>query len=216
MWPAFVALGLNLIPIAGVLFWGWSAFALIFLYWLENLVVGARTLVSMLVSGAAKGGTTAVAALPLGAFFTVHYGMFCFVHGIFVMVLFGTGMTGSSPFDLFGAAQVLFKTEPGLTIGLLSITLWQAIRFVLFLLRGDAQTSNPLELMAAPYPRIIVLHITIIFGGFLLTLLNQPLAGVVLLAIIKGAFDVAEAMGKKVGPTINVGLPDRWPPGNQP
>ena len=43
-WPVTTAIALNLIPVVGVLFWGWSAFALIFLYWLENLVVGVRTL----------------------------------------------------------------------------------------------------------------------------------------------------------------------------
>jgi hypothetical protein len=50
--------------------------------------------------------------------------------------------------------------------------------------------------MAAPYPRIVILHLTIIIGGFVLMLLNQPLAGLVLLALIKAAFDVAEARGE--------------------
>jgi len=217
IWPAVAALVLNLIPVAGVILWGWSAFALIFLYWLENLVIGLRTLASMLASGAANGGPGLVLAAPLGAFFTVHYGMFCFVHGIFVMTLFGTGVVnGISPFALADAAQTLFKTEPGLTMGLLSIVLWQAIQFVLFLLRGDAKTLSPMDLMAAPYPRIVILHVTIIAGGFLLMLLNQPLAGLILLALFKAAFDVADAMGKVPQLGIKIGLPNEEPPANQP
>jgi hypothetical protein len=35
-----LTLGFNAIPLTGVTFWGWSAFELIFLYWLEN--VGLR------------------------------------------------------------------------------------------------------------------------------------------------------------------------------
>ena len=54
-WPVTTAIALNLIPVIGVLFWGWSAFALIFLYWLENLVVGVRTLLSMLATAATAG-----------------------------------------------------------------------------------------------------------------------------------------------------------------
>jgi hypothetical protein len=216
MWPALVALSLNLIPVAGVVLWGWSAFALIFLYWLENLVIGVRTLASMGASGIANGGEDAVAAVPFGAFFTFHYGMFCFVHGIFVVVLFGPGMSGFAPAGLLDAAQALLKSEPGLGIGLASVVLWQAVQFALFLIRGEARDAHPLGLMATPYPRIIILHVTIICGGFLLKLLNEPLAGLILLALIKSAFDVAEAMGKKIGPVINLGLPgEEEPPANQ-
>ena len=31
---------LNIVPLIGVTFWGWSVFALVFLYWIENLVIG--------------------------------------------------------------------------------------------------------------------------------------------------------------------------------
>ena len=197
-WPAIAAVGFNLVPIIGVLFWGWSAFALIFLYWLENLVIGIRTLAAMLVSAALGGAAKLIGAIALGAFFTLHYCLFCFVHGTFVVSLCGGATTGGDTFDLTGAAQRLFATEPGLTAGLASIALWQAVQLGMFLFRGEAREANPLTLMGAPYPRIVILHVTIIFGGFLLMLLNQPLAGLVLLALVKTGFDVAEAMGKGV------------------
>ncbi len=194
-WPVMVAVAVNLIPLIGVIFWGWSAFALIFLYWLENVVIGARTLASMIASGF-SGVMNAFGALFVGGFFTLHYGLFCFVHGTFVVALFGGGMEGDSLFDLADTARALFAREPNLLIGFLSIVLWQAVTFVLFLLRGEARDANPMLLMAAPYPRIIVLHISIIFGGFLLMMLNQPVAGLVVLALMKASFDVAEAQGK--------------------
>jgi hypothetical protein len=205
------AIGFNLIPLIGVVFWGWSAFALIFLYWMENLVIGVRTLGAMAASAVLGEKEEAVVAIGLGALFTVHYGMFCFVHGIFVLVLFGAGMVGFSPFQLAEAAQVLVKSEPGFAAGLASIVLWQFIQFALFVMRGEAATTTPFALMGAPYPRIIILHVTIIFGGFLLMLLNQPLAGLVLLVLIKAAFDVAEAMGKRVSLPIDMGAPGQQP-----
>jgi hypothetical protein len=194
-WPAAAAVAFNLIPIAGVLLWGWSAFVLIFLYWLENVIIGGRTLASMIASGLASGGTGLAGALAIGAFFLVHYGMFCFGHGVFVVSLFGASqgaVAGDAAFDLPGVTATLFAAHPNLTVGFASILLWQAVLFGLFLVRGEARDATPMELMASPYPRIIVLHVAIIAGGFLLMLLNQPLAGLVMLALLKTAFDVAE------------------------
>lgn len=207
--PVAAAVALNLIPIIGVLFWGWSAFALIFLYWLENVVIGVRTLTSMAANAVLAGGVNALGALFFGAFFTFHYGLFCFVHGSFVVGLFGGRFAGDSMFDLVKTAQQLFASEPNLLIGFASIVLWQIVQLVLFLARGEAKTTNPMALMAAPYPRIVVLHIAIIFGAFLLMLLNQPVAGILVLALVKMGFDVAEAMGK--GPRFGVGVPASAP-----
>lgn len=193
---AIVAAAINLIPIIGVLFWGWSAFALIFLYWLENVVIGVRTLASILANGA-SGTMNGFGALFIGGFFLVHYGIFCFVHGTFVVGLFGSdALQSASAFDLVGTARTLLTTEPNLIWGLASIALWQVVLFVLFLARGEWRTATPTGLMSEPYPRIVVLHITIIFGGFLLMMLDEPLAGVVMLALVKAAFDVSEALGR--------------------
>jgi hypothetical protein len=189
-----VVVGLNLIPVIGVLFWGWSAFALIVLYWLENLVIGARTLASMVANAAVSGGASWLGVLFIGAFFVFHYGMFCFVHGIFVMALFGNGAGGDSIVDLGGAVGTLFVTQTNLLIGFASIVVWQVVQFGRFLARGEMRRTNFMELMASPYPRIAVLHMTIIFGGFVLMLLNQPVAGIVVLALIKAGYDIADVL----------------------
>jgi hypothetical protein len=33
-------IGANLIPVLGVIVWGWSVFLVMFLYWLENVILG--------------------------------------------------------------------------------------------------------------------------------------------------------------------------------
>jgi len=190
--PVAVAVGLNLIPLVGVVFWGWSAFALIFLYWLENVVIGVRTLLAILANGVLGGSVKKVGALIFATFFSFHYGLFCFVHGTFVLLLFGDGAMGD---DLALAARELFAREPNLMIGFASIVAWQVVQFCLFIARGEAKTASPIALMGAPYPRIVVLHLAIIGGGFLVMLLNQPLAGLIILALVKMGFDVAEASG---------------------
>lgn len=194
-WPVATAIGLNLIPVLGVLFWGWSAFALIFLYWLENVVIGARTLASMFANAAIVGGVSWIGAIAIGAFFSVHYGLFCFVHGTFVIALFGGGTSAADGglLDLAGAASALFAQQSNLAAGFASIVIWQVVQLVLFVTRGDARTANPLMLMAAPYPRIIVLHVAIIFGGMLLMALGNPVWGLAVLTFLKMGWDVADA-----------------------
>ncbi|MGE0596516.1 MAG: DUF6498-containing protein [Hyphomonadaceae bacterium] len=190
------ALAVNAIPIVGVMFWGWSAFALILLYWLENVVVGVRTLLSMAASGVTKGwlGLGLVFLLP---FFTLHYGLFTFVHGVFVMAMFGGAemaqLNVDTPFGLAGVVSALFREHPNLLIGFAAIAAWQGVHFIVWLARGEAGRSDPITQMSAPYPRIITLHITIIFGGFLLMLLGWPVLGVLALAVMKTLFDVGEA-----------------------
>jgi len=41
------------------------------------------------------------------------------------------------------------------------------------------------DLMVAPYRRIIVLHLAIIASGFVLSAMNEPLAGLLILIVFK-------------------------------
>lgn len=210
-WPLLTAIGLNLVPVIGVLCWGWSAFALIFLYWLENLVIGVRTLLSMVTTGVVNNGPAGLAAgAGLGAFFTIHYGLFCFVHGMFVVLMFGGSTLGENvSLDMFAVTRQVFAANPDLAIGLIPIVAWQVVQFVLFLVRGEVRNTNILSLMAEPYPRIVIVHVTIIFGGFFVMLLNEPLWGVVLLALLKGALDVRAALAdaKRDGAPVPANAP---------
>ena len=87
----------NLVPLAAVLSGRWSLFSVMFLYWAENAVIGGYNILKILL---AQGGSRSswLARLPLALFFAMHYGIFWFVHGIFVFVLFGgQGMRGFNP-----------------------------------------------------------------------------------------------------------------------
>lgn len=171
-----LTLAFNAIPLAGVAFWGWSAFDLIFLYWLENVVIGVRTALMMLLSARFNG---LAGTLAITAFFMLHYGVFCLVHGLFVGAMFGNA-TGSHPLEFV-------LPDPAIMIGVWAIISWQSALLLLHVLSGDR--TNASDMMGWPYPRILVLHLTIIAGGFLLMWLNWPQAGVVLLAILKTLLD---------------------------
>ncbi len=194
---AYGALAVNLVPIFGVLFWGWSAPALMFLYWIENVVVGLANAVRIVASGAAHGKAGMASSLFLIPFFAFHYGLFCFVHGIFVLLMFGGGgLQGAAttvigePFEIHKIAQAMIAAQPTMIPGLWAIGLWQMVQLGLYLGGGGFRRVDPFSQMFAPYGRIIILHITIMGAGLLVMFLGQPLIGVLLLALLKTGFDV--------------------------
>jgi hypothetical protein len=182
-------IALNALPIYGVFNWGWQSFDLIFLYWLENLIIGLFTLLRMLVRPY-RHGIDLVMPLFLAPFFTLHYGLFCLGHGSFVFSLFAEGR-----FESRGMTGVLHHIWPVLQDNHL---LWAAICLLLLQLfdwsrqvvRKGLGFDSVRQLMVAPYRRIVVLHITIIASGFALGALEEPLAGLIILVLLKTAFDI--------------------------
>jgi hypothetical protein len=59
-----------------------------------------------------------------------------------------------------------------------------------FLGRKEYVGRKAQEQMAEPYKRIIVLHVTIIFGGWFIMLLRSPVPALVLLIALKTAVDL--------------------------
>lgn len=184
-----VLIALNALPLYGVVAWGWQSFDLIFLYWLENLIIGAFTLLRMLVRPYGH-GVELVLPLFFAPFFTLHYGMFCLGHGSFVFSLFGDGR-----FDSHGFFDALYNIWPVLQQNHL---LWAAICLLLLQLfdwiRDSRQHGfgfdNVKTLMVAPYRRIVILHITILASGFALGALEEPVLGLLILVILKTGFDL--------------------------
>ena len=112
----------NLVPLIGVLFFGWSVWNILIVYWLENGVVGAFNVLKMATAQGTglPDGITAnnrpvaeTRKTRLIPFFIVHYGLFWVVHGIFVLTLpfLFTGEPGSAsgvdPATILFAAIVL-------------------------------------------------------------------------------------------------------------
>jgi hypothetical protein len=195
-------LAVNLIPAIGLFAWGWRLETLVVFYWLENLIVGAANLLRILVSGAAHGVGGLLAAAFLGPFFTVHYGMFCFVHGIFVMAMFVQqpeffGPEGPQVISLVAAA---LDATPNWPIALGAIVVLKLVYFAVdFLGRGDFRRIKPPDLMMEPYGRIIFMHLSIFAGGFALMSLGSPIWGVALLVAVKTVFDLAADAVERTG-----------------
>jgi hypothetical protein len=178
-----VVIAINLVPAAGALMFGWNSYDLIFLYWMENVVIGAFTVLRML----ARPYTHPIElAFPLffAPFFALHYGGFCWGHGTFVVALFGDGEQ-----PLTDAVRAAVDTTP-ILLALLALVALQTFDWIRDTQRHGFGSDGIKDLMTAPYRRIVVLHLTIIGGGFVLTALGEPAVGLLVLAAIKTASDV--------------------------
>lgn len=196
----------NLVPIFGVFYFDWDAGFIIVIYWSENIIIGAFNVLKM-ASFHVEHPVENFGKLPLIAFFLVHYGGFCAVHGVFVMVLtqgtkgFGSDLAGLNP-SWWGPlifVQLLFQVI-GIVIGIAGRQLvFPAIALVLshgisffqnFIFKGEYKKLNGKDLMAAPYKRIIIMHIAILLGAAPVLLLKSPLPLLILLVIMKIILDI--------------------------
>jgi hypothetical protein len=179
----------NLIPIYGVLFMGWQVFPVMLLFWIENVIIGVSNVFKMFFASPANVGQW-VAKFFMIPFFCFHYGLFTLVHGLFIFVLFGGFMEGvfwlTKVDDVFG---IIANQQIGWAI--LALILSHTLSFVTnYIGKGEYKKSTVSELMSQPYGRVVILHITIIFSGFLVMELGSPVVGLVLLIILKTFVDI--------------------------
>ncbi len=189
-------IGANLVPLVGVLFFRWEVFPIVFVFWLENVIVGAFNVLKILTAPAPNPASL-TARFVLAPFFTFHYGLFCFVHGVFVMVLFGRDVV---PTHAFPGPALMLETVSrlGLWWAVAGLAASHGVSFVSNYLRGGERLrTSMLQLMQQPYGRIVVLHLAILGGGFLIMALGSPWYGLALLVLLKMGLDLRAHLAER-------------------
>jgi hypothetical protein len=212
-----------------VIFLGWNVWTILVLYWVENGIVGLLNIPKLLLAAGPDpaapttgmwgigvgseplGGSTAKAALV--PFFLLHYGIFWLVHGIFILTLpmfqafgaigpgfFGGPVFGDVPSD--GGAGIM--SDPGaIAVVLIGLFFSHGISYRLnYIGRGEYLRTSVVRQMAAPYGRLVILHVTIILGGMAIALTGAPAAAVLVLVLLKTALDLGFHLAEHRGPEI--------------
>jgi len=177
----------NLLPLAGVFFWDWDVFFLLLLFWCENVIIGLFGIARLVV---AASNDTLKEGLFLPLFFLVHYGGFMFGH---FMVLFGMYSsnaealgTSAQPEDYY---RLVLDNLNWVAIAALFISHgWSFIEN--FMGRSEYERLSPMQAMSLPYKRMAITHVALILGGFFLIKNGQPLAGLIILILMKIALDI--------------------------
>lgn len=192
---------------------------------IENMAPSAdnrqRTALRMLASTQATSATMEKAfgravefgqagRVGLAAFFLIHYGMFWFVHGIFVFALpmffpgsgapcveplgqptnlppgFPAGIDatcGASPFGEISATSVL--------IGGIALFVSHGYSYFRnYLGSGENLRTSAAAQMGAPYGRVVVLHLTILLGAFGVAFLGATEVQLIIFVVLKTLFDL--------------------------
>lgn len=177
---ALTLIAANLVPLAGVLFAGWDVGDLMLLFWAESAVIGLYNLLKMArVAG--------LGILFLGPFFVAHYGGFMAVHLLFIYTLFINGANGGTDVPLPVVLQDFFAMLPALVGFVISHGVSYSQNF---LGRREYLGRDGQAQMGQPYKRIIIMHITIIFGGFMVMGLESALPALLLLITMKLGADL--------------------------
>jgi hypothetical protein len=203
----------NWLPVFGVLYWGWDIFVLLVLYWLETAVIGVWTIARIAVAPRGSMGPLLVngrpatdAPLALAAFFILHSGMFMGVHMVFLWAFF----SGQWAQEIHGPGDFVGKLVigTGLWIPLLVLFVVRGVSFLFHELKPESvqrlerSLRLPISANAAPpaspdglsivggfYGRIIIMHLAIIFGAFLVEIVGS-VAPLIIMVGLKTCADV--------------------------
>ena len=177
---AYLAITLvNIGPLLGVVWGDWAPFDVVFMYWFENVIIGLFVVARMVFKP--RGGIAfAVGGLALAGFFLLHYGIFCWAHGMMIMSILGENVVQIDEDSVFNSAAHYIKQGNLQWVALSMLLAHLALYIQAYL--GD-KIDKAKDEMAKPYRRIIVLHIAIMVGGALATFAPSAAFIVMLLLI---------------------------------
>ena len=154
---SIVLIAANLLPLWAVLNGAAGVGDVFVVYWFENVVVWFTSTIKILT---ARGGTAGIAEptsnVPIAGFFAFHFGLFTIVHGVFSFIIaaLSGGFTGGPRTWLLLLAAILASHLVSLGLN------WFG--------QGEREVVSAQRAMTVPYPRMLVLHLSVIGGFFLL------------------------------------------------
>ncbi len=175
--PLVSLIAANIITIVLAIIQNWDVATVMFIYWVQSIIIGLFTVVSLLTAVNTTVNVDSDAGIPskplsafqekwgfplfkcgLAGFFAVHYGFFHYAYYFFIVEsgLFGQ-VNFASP-DLYLACGFFFLNH--------------LYSFFYYRKKPAPGTDTMGEDFATPYGRIIPMHLTIIFGG-IVTLVLQ-------------------------------------------
>jgi hypothetical protein len=192
----------NLIPVMGVLFFGWDLFSIMLLYWFETAIIGFFIILKLIVSAflnnntlKIKNKTLAGPASKIMVFFIIiflmfHSSGFMFGHIIFIFVLFGPhNLLLSQPFSVT-TINFILGILGKVFIGALMLFFSHGYSFFHnFIERKEYNSTNTGSTIGFLYGRIILMHIVLIASGLFVGLLGAPVIGLIMLVVIKTIVD---------------------------
>ncbi len=180
----------NLIPVFGVCFLGWDVYAILFLFWSENLIAGAFNVLAMAACTRMRYPFTNI-RWGMISFFIFHFGIFTAFHGCCLYTLSHRAL--AERMGLENPSTVAIATEALLTIWtpFVALVLSHTVSFLLnYLRRGEFRRVSIMVLMIRPYGRLVLLQVALLGGGVIAAVIGQHWTIVALLMLLRIVFDL--------------------------
>jgi hypothetical protein len=201
---ARVLLSVNIIPVIGVIFFDWSLFSIMLLYWLENLVIGFYSVLKItktyhyLISKQINLPVAGKEFAKLGQVmvFIFDYGLFTFIHGVFVFAMFGMSTASSPTIANLGPVNMADIIWPnvsvsGITISFILLIISHGFSYYNnFIVNEDYMHCTVDYLRKNPFRRVIAMHFIIVVSGFIILYLGYSKLTMIILIIIKTLIDL--------------------------
>lgn len=183
--PVIVA---NSVPIVGVLAFGWDLRSIMFVYWLETAVVVFYSALKVVTVG----GPITLFWIPghLAVF-----GVFMSFHLMMILPLGPSPVIGLFPPEVI---RELFHRTWSAGVGLV---VSHGISFVVnFLGNGEYRHTTVNEQIAAPWKRLLIMHVTTFAGAWSVMLFDAPVGALVMLALLKIVIDLHGHLRERPAP----------------
>lgn len=182
----------DIIPLFGLIFLGWNPAIILPLYWVENIAVGYYTYKKLMLPDIAESGINISSGsgpkrpaqrTELANFFLMHYGIFTLVHGVFAFTVVPNVVADSA----VDASPLLWAVPAALITALIA----ERIRFIRQIASPESRAKlTQGNVMGSAYVRIIVLHMSILIGAWIILGLGLPQGAAVVLILLKMTVEV--------------------------
>jgi hypothetical protein len=204
----------NLLPLLGVIFWGWDVFSLLCLYWAETVVIFAINLFKMVICSPSRAmfarqfppirstedRERQLRRLPYihhGAkvlfipVYGVFWGVACLIHGLIVFVFFGQTYTDDGAISLSAIRDRL--TERVLLCELIAITLSHLFSFFFnYVGRNEFRRTFVGSSIGQPFQRVATLQIMVFVAAIATIATGGHAIALVLLVLGKTYVDLRQ------------------------
>ena len=171
----------NIIPLFGVIFLDWSIFQILFIYWLETAIIGFFNIFKIIKVE----GFLNISSITS---FLIHYGIFMLGHLAFIVAFFT-----SEIFPNPTLPSITILSVESILIPFVILCISHGLSFFFNFIQKEEYKKVTVEgQKQAPYSRVVIMHATVIFGGWLIGIFGNPLFGLVVLVVLKIIIDIVK------------------------
>ncbi len=157
----------NLFPLYGVLQYHWTIFSVVYIYWIELLIITFFLILKMLFASGDEQVTFSGKVWLAAKFLLFRCGIFLF-YLLFIVVFLGLMVSAKDTSSSMNMMQALLLRGSFYYYTILSFILYNLVEFIVwYMASGKYRTAKPNDYFIILDPHILVVHIVVVLGTFL-------------------------------------------------